>query len=261
MGSILKILDYNIRCCDDGEGRMIADRAPRLEAIVRKYEPDVIGLQEAPRRWINEIEDRLYKDYKIRYLYRAPNDRESTPILWKRDRFLMAGEGHFWFSDTPDCPSKMEGARHCRICNWVRLKIKETGEQFIFANSHLQGGKYAARSAEMMLERMEALGAFSEYGAFFTGDFNVPPESECCKILNESGRYKDINVDLGFDPSITNNGYNMRPDDHPVCSIKDYIFYTPAKMKPLTYKVLNENHFGGWVSDHRGLYAEVELKD
>ncbi len=261
MGSKLKVLDYNIRYADDGEGKMIADRAPRLEALIRKYQPDVIGLQEATRRWINQLEDRLYQDYKMRYLYRAPTSREATPILWKRDKFELCGEGHFWFSDTPEMPSKMEGARHCRICNWVRLRIKETGEQIIFANSHLQGAKYAARSAEMVLERLEAQGAFSDYGAFFTGDFNVPPESDCCRILNESGRLKDINVDLGFDPSITNNGFNERPDDAPICSIKDYIFYTPSKMIPLKYQVLNENYFDGWISDHRGLYAEVELKD
>lgn len=261
MGSKLKILDYNIRCCGDGEGKMIADRAPRLEAVIRKYDPDVIGLQEASRKWINELEDRLYQDYKMRYLYRAPTSREATPILWKRDKFELRREGHFWLSDTPETPSKMDGARHYRICNWVRLRVKETGEEFIFANSHLQGGQYATRSAEIVLERMAAQGAFSEFGAFFTGDFNVPPESECCKILNESGRYKDINVDLGFDPSYTNNGYNTRPDDHHYNSIKDFIFYTPSKMIPLTYKVLNENYFDGWVSDHRGLYAEVELKD
>ena len=51
MGSKIKIIDYNIRYTDDGENRMIADRAPRLEALIRKYEPDVIGLQEASRRW------------------------------------------------------------------------------------------------------------------------------------------------------------------------------------------------------------------
>lgn len=260
MGSKIKVMDYNCRCADDGENKMIADRAPRLEAIIRKYEPDIIGLQEARPKWINELEDRLYQEYKMRYTYRMP-DRESNPVLWRRDKFELVKEGYFWYSDTPDTPSKYEGSRHNRLCNWVILKIKETGEKIIFANSHLQGGQYAAWSAEMVLERLAEQGAFSEYGAFFTGDFNVPPESECCRILNESGRYKDINVDLGFDPSYTNNGYNERPDDHPACSIKDYIFYTPAKMIPLKYQVLNENFFGGWISDHRGLYAEVELKD
>lgn len=261
MGSKLKILDYNIRCANDGEGKMIADRAPRLEAVIRKYEPDVIGLQEASRRWINELEDRLYQDYKMRYLYRAPTSREATPILWKRDKFELRREGHFWLSDMPELPTKSFGTKHYRICNWVILRLKETGEDFIFVNTHLAGGMPAAYSAKLILERIAELGGFSEYPAFLTGDFNVPPESECCRILNESGRYKDINVDLGFDPSYTNNGYNTRPDDHHYNSIKDFIFYTPSKMIPLTYKVLNENYFDGWVSDHRGLYAEVELKD
>ena len=243
MGSKLRILDYNIRCANDGINSVtgsnndIAARAPRLEALIRKYEPDVIGLQEASRRWTAELDARLHDTYRMVYLYRNENSREATPILWKRDKFELNREGHFWLSDFPEMSTKSFGGPHYRICNWVRLQVKETGEQFIFVNTHLQGGQIAAHSAKLILKRMEERGAFTEFPAFLTGDFNVPPESECCKILNESGKYKDINVDLGFDPSITNNGYNARPDDHPVCSIKDFIFYTPSMMKPLSYKV------------------------
>ena len=267
MGTKLKILDYNIRCANDGinpvtgSNNDIAARAPRLEAVIRKYDPDVIGLQEASRKWIEELSARLMDTYCMTYLYRNENSMEATPVLWKRDKLAVKREGHFWLSETPEVSSKGWGAKHYRICNWLRFKVRETGEQFIFANTHLQGGEIAARSAELILDWLGERGAFTEYGAFLTGDFNVPPESDCCKILNESGKLKDINVDLGFDPSYTNNGYNSRPDDHYYNSIKDFIFYTPSMMKPLTYKVLNENHFDGWVSDHRGLYAEVELKD
>ncbi len=267
MGTKLKILDYNIRCANDGINKVtgsnndIAARAPRLEAVIRKYDPDVIGLQEASRRWTAELDERLHDTYRMVYLYRNENSREATPILWKRDKFEVKREGHFWLSDCPEMSTKSFGTKHYRICNYVQLQVKETGERFFFVNTHLAGGVAAAHSAKLILSRMEERGAFTEYPAFLTGDFNVPPESECCKILNESGKYKDINVDLGFDPSYTNNGYNQFPDDRPYNSIKDFIFYTPAFMKPLTYKVLNEYHIDGWVSDHRGLYAEVELTD
>ncbi len=263
MGTKLKILDYNIRFKGDGENKMIDDRAPRLEALIRKYDPDIIGLQEATPQWIQYLEDHLYDTYRMRFLYRNENSREATPILWKKDKFNTCREGHFWLSDFPEVSTKSYGTGHYRICNWIRFQVKESGEEFFFVNTHMGGGNASARSAELIMKRMEERGAFTEYPALLTGDFNAAPygvrfKSDCYRILNESGKFKDLNADLGFDPSTTGNGYN-EPRDTDV--IIDYVFYTPSMMKPLAYKVLNENYFGGWISDHRGLYAEVELKD
>ena len=63
--------------------------------------------------------------------------------------------------------------------------------------------------------------------------------------------------DLNQDKSTTTNGYNTGEDKNG--HIIDYCFYSPAKAVPLVYKVLNEKHFDGYVSDHRGLYIEVAL--
>ncbi|MBR6793056.1 MAG: endonuclease/exonuclease/phosphatase family protein [Clostridia bacterium] len=259
MGSKIKIIDYNIRYTDDGENRMIADRAPRLEALIRKYEPDVIGLQEASRRWIDFLDDHLYDAYKMRYLYRNERSIEATPILWKRDKFDLVKEGHFWLSDMPEMSTKSFGSYHHRICNFVLLRLKETGETFYYVNTHMSGGEASARSAELILKRMEEREAFSKYGLLLNGDFNVTPESRCGKIFNESGKVRDLNLDLGNNESSTVNGYN--DPDYAYDRIIDYIYYTPAFMKPLTYQILNEEIMGGYISDHRGLYAEVELKE
>ncbi len=264
MGTKLKILDYNIRCADDGENRMIADRAPRLEAVIRKYEPDVIGLQEATPQWIEYLQDHLCDTYRMVYLYRNENSREATPILWKKDTLINRREGHFWLSDFPEVSTKSYGTRHYRICNWIRFRVKGTDEEFFFVNTHMGGGHASACSSKLIMQKMEHRGAFTQYPALLTGDFNASPEgphakSDCYKILNESGKFRDLNDALGFNHESTVNGYN--DPDYAYDRIIDYVFYTPFKLKPLTYKVLNEEYFGGWVSDHRGLYAEVELTE
>ena len=258
---VIKVLDYNIRCANDGENKMIVDRAPRLEALVKKYSPDVIGFQEAKRKWINEPEDRFWQDYCMRYMYRSMTSKESCPILWKRDKFKLVDEGYFWLSDSPDAISKSFGTKFHRICCWVKLKDRKTGKKFIFCNTHMAGGWPTVPSSKLILERLEANGAFTDCGAFLTGDFNIPPKHDGYNVLNDSGKLKDINDALGFNEAYTNNGYNERPDDHYYNSIKDFIFFTPDHMVPLKYEVLNESYFGGWISDHRGLYAEVALKD
>ena len=257
--NLIKILDYNIRCANDGENKMIADRAPRLQAMVEKYQPDVIGLQEASRPWIRQLEDRFWQTYCMRYIYRANTSKEACPILWKRERFELRDEGYFWLSDSPEAITKSFGTKHYRICGWVRLRDRQTGKSFIFCNTHMAGGWPTVPSSKLILERLEQNKAFTEYGAFLTGDFNIPPKHQGYDVLNESGKLRDINDALGFNEAYTNNGYNERPDDHPYNSIKDFIFFTPDYMKPLRYQVVNENFFDGWVSDHRGLYAEVEL--
>ena len=259
MGSKIRLIDYNIRCADDGENRMIADRAPRLEALIREYKPDIVGLQEASRRWIDYLEEHLLDDYKMRFLYRHENSVEATPILWRKDKFNLIKEGHFWLSDQPEMPTKSFGERFYRICNWVLLELKETGERFLYVNTHMNGGPAATASAKLILKWMEARGAFTEYPALLTGDFNTTPASDCYKVFNESGKFKDLNLDLGFSETSTVNGYNEEGYAHD--RIIDYVYYTPSMMKPLTYEVLNRNYYNGWISDHKGLLAEVELKE
>ena len=42
----LKIISFNIRCCDDKNGNSIVERAPRLAKITKNYDADIIGFQK-----------------------------------------------------------------------------------------------------------------------------------------------------------------------------------------------------------------------
>lgn len=258
--NFLKVMDYNIRCANDGSNKMIADRAPRLKAIIEKYDPDIIGLQEAVPEWISYLEQNVTTKYEMRYKYRAESSLECTPLLWKRDKFELLEEGYYWLSDTPDVESLGWGAKHYRICNWVKLKVKATGKIFIFVNTHLQGGTPAVNSAPLIAKRTKQVGGFTKYPVILTGDFNYAPWSDGygAFIMED---FIDLNDALGFNNAYTNNGYNERPDDSKDNSIKDYIMYAGDEdmIHPFTYKILNENYYDGWISDHRGLYGEFAL--
>ena len=60
----LKIISFNIRCCDDKDGNSIAERAPRLAEITGKYDADIIGFQEYTVPWEKEIE-KFYPEYEM----------------------------------------------------------------------------------------------------------------------------------------------------------------------------------------------------
>ncbi len=258
--NIIKILDYNIRCCNDGENKMIADRAPRLFKLIEEKQPDIIALQEASFRWIPYLEDGLYQKYSMRYCYRLRKSRESTPVLWRRDKFDLMDEGHFWLSETPETPSFGFGqTKYARVCTWVKLRVKATGKEFFYFCTHMNGDDASTiGSGNVIMAQAEEMGAFTEWGALLSGDFNMKPEREGYRNLHESGKFRDLNAELGFDPSGTVNGYNDPEEGN---RIIDYVFFTPAYIEPLKYQVLNENYFDGWISDHRGLWAEVALKD
>ena len=47
----LKLISFNIRCCDDKDGNSIKERAPRLAEVTKKYDADIIGFQEFTVPW------------------------------------------------------------------------------------------------------------------------------------------------------------------------------------------------------------------
>ena len=130
----LKVISFNIRCCDDKDGHSIPERAPRLHAAIAPRNPDLIGLQEYRPAWEAHIEKYFGEEYEIFNKYRSTESPESAPILWKRDQFTCLDKGYFWLSDTPDVESRGWDERyHChRICEYVLLQDRESGKSFVF---------------------------------------------------------------------------------------------------------------------------------
>jgi len=262
----LKILGYNIRCGEDnkgndGSGLMLKDRADRLKLLIDEYDPDLMGFQEAVPEWIDYIQMNFTMKYELRYKWRAESSLECTPILWKRDKFDLVDEGYYWISETPDEESKGWGTKHYRVCQWVVLKIKATGKQFMFTSLHLTAGKPAVNSAPLLVKRAKPVGGITKMPYIIAGDFNSTADTDAYKSYTKNG-FVDINNALGFDPTYTNNGYHRKADDDPTNVIRDYVFYGGAEyVIPLEYEVLDREYNNGWISDHRGIWAELALKD
>ena len=254
----IKMVSYNVRCADDGAGKMIAERGPRLDKVIDMYDPDVMGFQEVTPKWRGMLEGYFSDKYDYVYKERNPGG-ECTPVFWKRDLYEKKQEGHFWLSETPDTSSIGFGGQHYRVCSWVRLKNKATGSEFLYFNTHLDfSAEQHVPSVKLMLNRAKAAGGFTKYGVVFTADWNMNPWKAGYNALVESGEMSDINYELENLSDGTCNGYNE--GDGGGGSIIDMCFFSPAKIIPLDYKVINEKIDGGWVSDHRGIYMEMALK-
>lgn len=251
----LKILSYNLRCCDDPNGHSIAERAPRVLDVIKDYDPDVMGFQEVVPKWMENLKS-LDEYFDHLLVYRAPKSLEGTPIYWRKDRFDLVDSKSFWLSETPERSSMgwPDGMGCPRICCYVALKHKETGKVFHYFNTHFDGGNQCAReSAQLIVRRAEALG---DVPVFCTADFNFPPNSAGWHSMHTY--FDDVrNVIAPDNNQATLNCYEPQGDRLPW--LIDFGFFRGKGVKPTEYEVITRLYDGKFPSDHYGMIYGFEL--
>lgn len=257
----LSVLSQNVRSQDDPNGNSVAARQPRFKKLVEEYDPDLIGTQEVTKGWKTYIESTFSRDYGIVGCSR--NGRTSTSgefnlILYRKSRFELLESDTFWLTDTPSTPSRVQDSKFNRICTWVLLKDKLTGETFIFANTHfdyygIDNGRIMYQQAQYLMKEMGE--KFAQYPAFLTGDFNCQRGSQAynylSSILKDAEKTADVNTSV---VNGTNSGYGMNP----TITI-DFCFHN-EKMHALHFRI-TENKYNGDVSDHFGIFTEFTFEE
>ena len=249
----MKIVSYNIRSSNDPNGHSFAERAPRLKASIEKYDPDIIGLQEVVPSWMEFIPNDYGEKYEIYHMYRdTSTDIEGCTILWRKGMFECLDRGVFWYSDTPEIPSRGWCSwGHYRFCLWVKLKNLQDGKEFFFFDTHFGfSDQCHIDSVRLIRDHIKYLGAEA---AIVVGDFNMnqngPGYRDITKFM------VDVNKATANDISITCHGYNAARTGLPI----DFVFATPNTVKPVDYHKMDETYEEKFPSDHYGLYAEVEI--
>ena len=248
----LKVISFNIRCCDDKDGHAISERAPRLAAATEPYDADVIGIQEYKPRWEEHFEKYFGKAYEIYNVYRDDAKPESTPILWKKDKFNCLDKGCFWLSDTPEVMSDgWDDLGYKRVFEYVILEDKESGEKFTFMNTHYGFGDDCQIKSTRLICRYAS--SLSDYPTFVTGDFNMTPSYAAYKLMTEN--LTDVNAVTAKETRATFHGY--APEKHPDSHI-DFCFVND-KVRPLHYEIIDKTYDGKYPSDHYGLFIKLEV--
>ena len=250
----LKVISFNIRNCDDVNGHSVAERAPRLKAVIGKYSPDIICLQEYKAIWEPYITEYYGDEYELYIKFRDSSaNSEATPILWRKDKFECIKTGYFWLSDTPEVESRgWDELYNCyRICLYAVLKDKASGKTFTVMNTHYGfGDKGQAASSRLIYEYAKKI---SPYKTFVTGDFNMTPDS--CGYAAMVENLTDLNAVTANDQGTTYHGYD--PDNITDEHI-DYCFID-ENIKPVNQSVMRETVEGKYPSDHFGLFIELEI--
>lgn len=176
-GRSVQVVTFNIRygTAPDGENRW-ENRRQMVIDLLRGYGADVMGFQEALSFQTEQLQEGL-PEYDVAAVGRDDGRKagEACPIFYRRSRFERLDWGVFWFSDTPDVPgSKHWGNEAPRICTWVSLRDRRSGQVIWVFNVHLDYQYQITRqkSAALLAERIKQ---WVPAGCFpiVMGDFNT----------------------------------------------------------------------------------------
>jgi endonuclease/exonuclease/phosphatase family metal-dependent hydrolase len=233
-------------------GYRSSTRDEQVIEMIKKYDADVIGLQEASLDWIQTI---LKACPEYTYVGKSRDGSlsgEYNPILYKEDKFTLIDSTTKWLSPTPDVVSRFPESNMNRITTIAILRRNSDGRTFVHANTHLHHDNDTARTlqAEVLIK---LLGDYSDYPIFISGDFNASYSALCISRIKdaeyESSEYLAYKCQSYI---TTNNKWGGGGG-----GVIDYIFSHPNKTTILSYRVCTEMINGSYASDHNPLYIEA----
>ncbi|MDR2038381.1 MAG: endonuclease/exonuclease/phosphatase family protein [Bacteroidales bacterium] len=250
---ILRVASYNIWV----NAASWPSRKAMVNNIVRKYDFEIFGTQEGTKTHLTDITS----DGTYAYIGEGRDGGgagEYSAIIYKKDRFEVLGAGNFWYSETPEIPSRgWDAVNYNRICSWGKFRDKVSGREFYFFNSHFdhEGKKARLESSKLLLSRIKQI--TGDYPVFSTGDYNDTPTSEPIQTILNDGILKDSYVLSETPPYGSFGTINNTSNNTPTVRI-DYIFVT-SHVRIKEYGVLNDRPDGQFPSDHDPVLVVAEF--
>ncbi len=262
-----RVMTFNIRLPNPSDGINYWDhRRPLVASTIRYHEADIIGVQEAFRRQLDEmVMDMSEYDWfgvcRMDGSVQPNPDSEFSAILYRRDRFERLEGNTFWLSETPDAVgSKSWDAAFPRIVTWAKFRDKKSGKLFFYFNTHFDHVGEKARSESAMLLRRRMNEIAGEAPVILCGDFNSTDTSTAYLLLtNDQSPYRMTDAirvsktphhgPLGsFSGSFTLPGVG----DYRI----DFIF-VGNNITVYKHAILSDSWDGRLPSDHLPVLAEV----
>lgn len=213
-------MSFNIRygLADDGDHHWQRRKTLAL-ARIQAFAPDLLGLQECRDDEQAAFVRHSLADYQFHGVPRDGGDDtglEMAPLLFRRDRFELLRDGHFWLSDTPAVAgSRSWDTAFARTASWVALRERASGRELVFVNTHFDYELAAVNGAAQLLHDWLA-GLDRTLPIIATGDFNAEKASDAYRLLTARSRladaYRAAHPDAGGGDEITYHGYGRAED-------------------------------------------------
>ncbi len=251
MSADIKLLTYNIQSWDVNERRVKG-----IIDLIKRYDPDVIFLQEVTVVWFKILRkefssaytftgrDRLYADKDC-----LRRDREKNCVLFKKERFGFVWSHTYWLGPDIKHPSKFEGSVFKRVFTVTKLVDLKNNKKFQAISTH-----FDYLLPEVREQQADVLAGYlkKQKGALvLSGDFNGQPKEKGYEIITSV--MNDVGKEFN-ETNITYHAYNKFEHER-----IDYIFKS-KEINAKDFKLIKDEYDGLPPSDHYPLFAVVELK-
>lgn len=253
----VRAMTFNIRLntADDGLNAW-KYRKQAVRDLLLFYEVDLLGIQEG-------LKDQVAFLDSIAIFGREGVGRddgrdagEFSAIYYRKSRFERIEGGTFWLSETPDLPSKGWDAALNRVCTWVRLKDRLTGQVWSVMNTHFDHKGELARIKAAALIRARAQQMAGDQPILILGDFNLTPETQ--PIQEMQAVFADAFLHSARPPYGPIGTFNAFQVQQAYERRIDYVFVN-KKLSVLQYQTLAEVRSGGFfLSDHFPVLVHLE---
>ena len=263
----LKVMTFNIRYDNPSDNEYSwSNRKEMVFEVFHKYDPAIIGFQEALKGQVDQI-----KEYLAGYKYTGVgrDDGKTTgefaPVFYDSLRFEEKGGSTFWLSETPDIPgSKSWGAACTRIVTWVRLFDNKENRFLVVFNTHFDHMSEKARleSARLLSTRISQI--TGPETVILTGDFNYTDTNGAYHHLtgrNSPSALMDTRKLAGKNaagPPYSFVGFPFNPVKD---EIIDFIFISGnSGLKVLQNTIIDFHRDDKYPSDHLPVLTQFEYQ-
>ncbi|MCH5191615.1 MAG: endonuclease/exonuclease/phosphatase family protein [Oscillospiraceae bacterium] len=223
--------------------------------------PDSLGVQEINSNWVEKMEELLpqYGYYGVkRGGDSSENTSEMSGIFYLKNKFELLESDTFWISDTPETESKFDGAGCNRVCSYVVLRNKTTGDTYAHLNTHLDNVSVEAQAlgGELICEKAADIAEkYGDIAIVITGDFNQYSDGAACTAVMDGGFVNASEVMENGDNTVTYNDWGKIKTGKPI----DFIFVN-GNFKVQDYSVSTNSEVETYISDHYMITAELKIK-
>ncbi len=256
----LRVMTYNIRLPSKSDGANYWENRKQVAVeMLRRYDPDLFGTQELFYEQGEYLAAQL-PDYRwFGRSRRGNHEDEHMGVFYKPAKLELLEKGDFWLSETPDEPGSMSwNVSLPRMVTWGRFRLKETGTEFYFLNTHFphrrQDAEARVKCAEVIVRFLTKLPA--GIPVVLTGDFNDPAGGKVYALL--TGKLRDARAAAAkkAGPEGTFHGFTGKPGEARI----DWILFR-APWKVIRAETVTFHSGELYPSDHFPVLAVFRLAE
>jgi endonuclease/exonuclease/phosphatase family metal-dependent hydrolase len=188
--AFIRVITWNLHCGQElGLPWQQFDwpaRKQPLRLALDQARPDILSVQEATPDQVAFLEETLPGHHRVGIGRDGPAGGEHCAIYFNRQRFEETSDNTFWLEEPIDQPRAGSALDVKRICTWVRLKDRVSGQTLRVYNTHLyltEAPRLTA--ARLILDHIQA--GDPEDAVLLTADFNATPSIPSRRLFVEAG--------------------------------------------------------------------------